>query len=78
MEDFELKFKIETLDEIEDNFQSILTALNLMSSHHQFIEKYDLIFREFHSAKGNSQAAGFIELGEVLHRLESHLPKYKI
>ena len=77
MEDFEIKFKQSTLNELEDLFSDFLDILKVSSVGDVTEESIDAIFRIVHSVKGNSKACEFNELSIISHEFEDIMLKVK-
>ncbi|AFZ55249.1 hybrid sensor histidine kinase/response regulator [Cyanobacterium aponinum] len=67
------QIKMNFLDEAEECFDSIESALLHISSTVAETEKIDLALRAAHSVKGGAGMMGFMTLSEVAHRLEDFL-----
>lgn len=67
------QIKMNFLDEAEECFDSIESALLHISSTVAETEKIDLALRAAHSVKGGAGMMGFMNLSEVAHRLEDFL-----
>lgn len=77
MSDFEFEFKIEALEEVEDNLQDVLLIIEKLENGEHFSNVYDEMFRLVHNMKGNSKSASFSDLSHLLHLLEDKLILYR-
>ncbi|OUR96268.1 hypothetical protein A9Q84_07880 [Halobacteriovorax marinus] len=77
MEEFEIEYKLSTLDELEDLFSDLLDIFRENSEDEFTKTQVDAVFRIVHSVKGNSKACDFEELSNVSHCFEDLLLKVK-
>lgn len=77
MDEFEIEYKISTLDELEDLLSDLLDLLRHHSAEEITNEQIDAVFRIVHSVKGNSKACDFEELSSISHEFEDLLLKVK-
>lgn len=77
MESFETKYKIETLEEIQDNLERYYVILRDLESGYEFSDVFNELFRIVHSVKGNATSAGFAPFATLVHKLENKLIAYK-
>lgn len=73
MDDFAKEYKLESLEEIQDNLDSINALIRELEAGQALSVVYDELFRLVHNVKGNSRSAGFEELSSIVHELESKL-----
>ncbi|WP_127716659.1 PleD family two-component system response regulator [Halobacteriovorax sp. HLS] len=77
MEDFEIEFKLSTLNELEDLFADFFDILKVNSPAEITDENVDAIFRIVHSVKGNSKACEFESMSTISHEFEDLMLKVK-
>ncbi|MDD0851592.1 response regulator [Halobacteriovorax sp. GB3] len=77
MEDFELEFKRNTLDELSDLYGELNDTLANKSFQDIDDQDIDQIFRIVHSVKGNAKACEFNELKDIAHLFENLLIKVR-
>ncbi|MFN8370624.1 MAG: response regulator [Bacteriovoracaceae bacterium] len=70
-------FKLEALDEMENNLQRLIGLLSTIDERHKESPFVDELFRIFHNIKGNVQVAGFTQLSNLTHSFESLILKLK-
>ncbi len=73
MESFEVEYKLEALEEIQDNLDSLNGLIRELESGQNSVEIHNEVFRIVHNIKGNSQSAGFEPFSSLVHKLESKL-----
>ncbi|MCT4642984.1 MAG: response regulator [Bacteriovoracaceae bacterium] len=77
MDEFEKEYKMDALEEIQDNLSSFNDIIRDLESGQDFYELYDELFRLVHNIKGNSKSAGFEELSRIVHLLEEKLIPFR-
>lgn len=75
MEDFELQFIQETLEEISDHLDAMDTLISNDLDINESAEQFDHVLRLFHSIKGNAQCADLNDIAYVSHLFETLLLK---
>jgi CheY-like chemotaxis protein len=73
MDDFEIEYKKEALEEIQDNLDSFNELIRELESGQRSSDIFDEIFRIIHNIKGNSKSAGFDFFSTIVHELETKL-----
>ncbi len=77
MDDFARDYKIETLDEIQDNLNILEDVLQEIQNGESADLHLDELFRLLHSVKGNAKSADFLILSKGAHCVEDILLRVK-
>jgi two-component system, chemotaxis family, chemotaxis protein CheY len=73
MNDFDLEFKLKTLEAIQDNLASFHELVDCFLKGNGCEQTFKEMFRLTHNMKGNASAANFDSLASLFHSFESRL-----